>query len=313
MVAAALICGKLSAQEVVDFESVSLTPESYNNGSDGSGNFVFGMVELTNIYDAGWGSWNGFSASNITDNTTAGWGNQYSSFTGSGRSSANYGIYYPEGMISATPNQVIDSFYITNSTFSAISMRDGDAFGKQFGSIYAADGTTVDGTNGEDFFRVWVIAEDIWGGKDSMLVYLADYRFANSSEDYILEEWLKVDVAGLHTYTSLISFRFESSDMGAWGINTPTYFAIDDIYHSPAMNVFENTTLTVDVYPNPINETLNIKGENGILRLLDVKGNLILAQEHMQYSVLNTSNLSNGIYFIELTNSNGKFIQKIIK
>jgi len=316
LAAAAIICSNASAQviDTIDFESVSLTPESYDNGSDGSGDFNFVTFSLSNIYDAGWGSWNGFSISNVTDNTTAGWGNQYSAFPGSGRSSANCSVYYPEGIIQGLAYDAIDSFYITNTTFAGISMRDGDAFGKQFGSIYAADGTTVDGTNGEDYFRVWVIAEDFSSGlKDSIEVYLADYRFPNSTDDYIVDEWIKVDVASLGLAAYTISFRFESSDVGAWGINTPTYFAIDDIYTSTIEGLDENQALSIDLFPNPVVDYLTVKGENGTIRITDLNGNQILTQEHFGISSLDLSNFDQGIYIVELMNSKGRAIQKITK
>lgn len=312
MVAAALICGNLSAQVIVDFESVVLNPESFNNGSDESGDFQFGASTLTNFYNTAWSSWNGFSISNVTDNTTAGWGNQYSAFPGSGRNSANYGIYYPSGIIQSYEN--IDSFYISNTTYAGISMRDGDAYGKQFGSIYAADGVTVDGTNGEDFFKVWVIATDMNGTtKDSIEVYLADYRFANDLEDYIVDEWIKVDLSPLGMIVTTVDFRFESSDIGAWGINTPTYFAIDDIYTSPYWGINENELLSIEVYPNPVVDYLTIQGETGEIFLRDINGNLILSQEHNNTSKVDMKDLASGIYFLELINSKGKAIQKITK
>ncbi|MEY3237158.1 MAG: hypothetical protein RI883_1259 [Bacteroidota bacterium] len=313
LVATALVCSNLTAQTVIDFENVVLNPETYDNGYAGSSNFQMAGFTFSNFYDAVWGSWNGFSISNITNNTTAGWGNQYSAFPGSGRNSTNYGVYYPEGSIQGNSSLAIDSFFISNTTYAAISMRDGDGIGKQFGSIYAGDGTTVDGTNGEDFYRVWVIAEGYSGVKDSVEIYLADYRFADNSQDYIVDSWIKVDLSTFGIYPYLISFRIESSDVGAWGINTPTYFAIDDVYKSPIQGIAENTILTMDVYPNPVQDLLTVKGENGILTLKDINGKTILSEDHFGISILNFEEFPAGIYFLELINSNGIAVQKIIK
>ena len=303
LVATALVCSTFSAQTVINFENVSLNPETYDNGYAGSSNFLMAGFTFSNVYDAAWGSWNGFSISNITNNTAAGWGNQYSAFPGSGRNSENYGVYYPEGTIQGNSSLAIDSFFITNTSFSAISMRDGDAYGKIFGSIYAADGTTVDGTNGEDFYRVWVIAEGYSGVKDSIEVYLADYRFADNSQDYIVDSWIKVDISTFGIYPYLITF----------GINTPTYFAIDDVYKSPIIGIDENTNLSIDVYPNPVQDLLTVKGENGILTLKDINGKTMLSENHFGISILNLEDLTAGIYFLELVNSKGKAVQKIIK
>jgi len=90
----------------------------------------------------------------MTDTITAGWGNQYSSVTGSGaNNSATYGVYYPQGSITSNGWLVFDSIKLTNTTYAALSMRDGDAFAKKFGDTVDANGA-VDGTNGEDFLKV---------------------------------------------------------------------------------------------------------------------------------------------------------------
>ncbi len=59
-------------------------------------------------------------------------------------------------------------------------------------------------------------------------VYLADYRFADSQQDFIRDDWLLLDLRSLGTIRSL-RFDIESSDVGNFGINTPTYFALDNI------------------------------------------------------------------------------------
>ena len=64
-----------------DFENITLTVESFDNGSSGSGGFTEDHAFYENTYDPTWGSWSGFSVSNVTDNTTARWANQYSSFS----------------------------------------------------------------------------------------------------------------------------------------------------------------------------------------------------------------------------------------
>jgi hypothetical protein len=312
LAAAAMLCSNLFAQiDSVDFESFSLNPQSYDNGSAGNGNFMFSSISFSNYYDVAWGSWNGFSISNVVDNTTSGFGNQYASYTGGGKNSSNYAIFYPSGTIEAMGNALIDSFYITNTTFAGISMRDGDAFSKQFGSVNGANGIP-DGTNGEDFFRVWVIAQNYFSQSyDSTLIYLADYRNADNSQDYILQDWIKVDVSSMYART--ISFRFESSDMGAWGINTPTYFALDNLYYSLWEGVNEISELQISSYPNPFIDQLIVQGENGMLELRDVNGKLLHSEELTGSTIIETASLPVGIYFLQLTNDRGTVLHKVIK
>ncbi len=296
------------------FESHALAAESHDDGASGNGDFQFNSLVFSNYYDQTYFYYTGFAISNETNTTTPGWANQYSSFAGSGRNSSNFAVFYSDGTISGEVNYAyIKSFYITNSTYAALSMRDGDMYAKQFGSIYDAGGN-VDGTNGEDFFKVWVIAEDpIQGMKDSVEVYLADYRFSDNNDDYILDTFTKVDFSAFPFYPTLVSFRFESSDVGQWGINTPTYFVIDDVEWESLWGLDELVDAQLHTYPNPMTNVLHVKGGKGSVELFDVKGNLLLSQAIDQTTDLNVESLPNGVYTLKYTTSEGVAIRKIVK
>ena len=311
------ICATLfsNAQQTIGFEGVILTPESYNYGSSGTGGFIENGVVFSNDYNASWDSWNGFAVSNTTDNTTAGFLNQYSSFTGSGSGSANYAVYYPSGTISFAGQGVdVDSIQITNTTYAAISMRDGDAYAKQFGSLTDANGD-VDSTNGEDFYKVWIFAHAEDGSKiDSVDFYLADYRFSDNSLDYIVDSWETIDLTFISETVYSLSFELESSDNGQWGMNTPAYFAIDNlVINKNSMGLKENSFNSVYVYPNPMTNELVIKGESGLIEMIDLSGKIVLTSNYSGYSVLDVSVLSAGSYTLKITNDNGTLIQKLIK
>lgn len=73
---------------------------------------------------------------------------------------------------------------------------------------------------------------------------------------------------------------------------------------------------SIQVYPNPANDILNVKADNTInsIQLYDAQGRLLLtkmANENTQ--VLDLSSYSSGIYFINISTSVGKQTQKIIK
>ena len=311
----------LNAQQTIGFEKVILSPETFNNGATGSGGFVENGVVFSNEYHlSNWGNYaTGFSVSNKTDITTSGSVNQYSAFSGSGHNSPNYGVFTPDGTISFAGQGVdLDSFKITNTTYAAISMRDGDpqgafAFAKKFGSINNAQGTP-DGTNGNDYFRVWIVAHREDGSKiDSTVFYLADFRFSDDSKDYIVNSWKNVDLTFLKETVYALSFKFESSDTGIYGINTPTYFAIDDLIISKSTGLNETTLSNVSVYPNPIQNELTISGENGLIEIYDISGKLLISKEHFNYSILNVADLKSGSYILKLTNESGSMIQKLVK
>ncbi len=55
--------------DIATLEDLELPAESYWNGSDASGGFTSAGVHFGNNYNTDWGSWDGFSYSNITDTT----------------------------------------------------------------------------------------------------------------------------------------------------------------------------------------------------------------------------------------------------
>ncbi len=85
-----------------------------------------------------------------------------------------------------------------------------------------------DGTD-PDWFLLTVQG---WDESDQLLgeveFYLADYRFEDSSLDYVVDEWAEVDISSLKDAASL-SFKLTSSDVGQFGMNTPAYFAVDNL------------------------------------------------------------------------------------
>lgn len=230
---AVLVTANVTAAGVADFENLSLSPESYWNGSDGSGGFTSGGMFFNNTYNASWSSWDQFAYSNITDNTTAGFGNQYSAYPGSGYSaSSNYGVGFDGEdlggnipVISFDSDVAVGSARITNATYAALSMLNGDSFAKEFG-----------GTSGDDpdWFLLTITGRD--GASQSVGTvdfYLADYRFEDNGLDYIVDTWQLVDLTGLGIVRS-IEFSLSSSDVGDLGMNTPAYFAIDNVVPEPA-------------------------------------------------------------------------------
>ncbi len=169
--------------------------------------------------------WSGWTYSNMTDTTTPGYTNQYSAFTGGGFNSANYGVAYQGNPETTFASPIpLRGAYFTNTTYAALSMLNGDQFAKKFGGPSGDD---------PDFFRLKISGFDSLGDPTGVVeFYLADYRFANNALDYIVDSWTFVDLSSLGTVARL-SFRLESSDTGPFGINTPAYFAMDNLTPVP--------------------------------------------------------------------------------
>ncbi|MBN1183600.1 MAG: DUF4465 domain-containing protein [Bacteroidales bacterium] len=216
----------------VNFEDLQVPAIGYWNGSDNSGGFTSGGLTFNNIF-TDWGggmtSWFGFAYSTKGDVTTAGYGNQYSSYAGSGfNGSANFlvaGVDFYNGTCpTITYADTVKGFdpyvlWVTNSAYPAISMRDGDLFAKKFGGETGQD---------PDWFKLMIIGIGLDGlPKDTIDFYLADYR-GESGDDYIIKDWTQVDIGRLGRVKAL-KFDLSSSDVGLYGMNTPAYFCIDQI------------------------------------------------------------------------------------
>ena len=251
---AMLFIGSATQAAVITFDDLNLAPESEWHGPDPDGivdtgpfgtpvtygGFQSGGATFFNQYDNAYDLWSGgFAYSNQTDNVDPSFANQYSAIAGGGRGPGadNYGVVFGYGAID--PANVGDLWslptislpqgespvgvYVTNTTYAGLLMRDGDpnGFAKQFGG---------DSGDDPDWFKLSVYGIDAIGNPMSNFVdfYLADYRFSDNSHDYVITDWSFVDLTGLSGAASL-HFNLASSDNGVWGMNTPAYFAMDDL------------------------------------------------------------------------------------
>lgn len=297
----AILAANLSAQAqttVIDFESLPLTgSETYYNGADLAGFFEVEDVKFENYYNAEFAYWGGFAYSNVTDNTTAGYGNQYSAYPGSGaNNSENYSVYTSSGMIEFTNLTHLQSIKISNATYAALSMLNGDNFAKKFGGATGND---------PDFFKVWIVAYDTeMLPVDSVEYYLADYRFTDNSQDYIVDSWETIffDIPNPVRY---LTFKFESSDVGEWGMNTPAYLVIDDLGLNTIVGLDTKFKSNLTIYPNPTKEYFNVADFTGSVFLYNNLGQLVLKAEASDNQEVSISNLPVGTYQVVLQDKEG--------
>ncbi|HOY47842.1 MAG TPA: DUF4465 domain-containing protein [Flavobacteriales bacterium] len=292
-------------QTTVDFEDLTLSPDSWWVGTDGvSTGFTSHNAFFPTRWDTAFGGYwlDGFAYSNMTDSVTSGYLNMYSCKAASGNDgSANYAIAYDDGRFVPGNANGLYAFepielYITNNTFAFNNMRDGDGFSKKFGGVSGND---------PDFFKVTFtgIRNGEATGTD-VVVHLADFTFEDNSLDYIQREWLRVDLTAMGVVDSIV-FSFESSDVGEFGINTPKYFCLDDF----KVNVVPNSINTIakstlSVFPNPVAEILSIRQVNperidysiySSSGMLVKNGSSNSVTEHV-----NVSELASGLYLIHL-------------
>ena len=234
LAAAFFLVSSLTQAGIIDLETPPLGAATHKVDFRPAGGFTSGGAFFNNSYtDFGGGSfsWSGFSLSRETDTTTAGFGNQFSSAAGSGfGGSLQYAVSYVDSFSAApqitfAPGERPLSMQIVNTTYAALSMKNGDSFAKKFGGASGND---------PDFFKLTINGFNATSQPTgSVDFYLADYRFANNALDYIVTTWTPVDLSSLGASTQALTFSLASSDVGSFGINTPTYFAADQITTVP--------------------------------------------------------------------------------
>lgn len=308
----------------IDFEGLTFNSGDVWNGSsaalkDYSTIFSEDPVRLTNRYtlaDWGWGmtgNWTGWSLSSMTDRETPGYLNQYSAIAGSGANgSSTYALCWANqgtDTLHLEGEYQVDELFLTNGTYGYFSMRDGDPFSKKFGGASGDD---------PDFFKVTI--SGLLNGQTTANIdfYLADFRFADNTQDYIINEWTPVDLSGLGTVDQLL-FSLSSSDMGDWGMNTPAYFFLDEISLSGSMGIkqtkLENKIL---IYPNPAENVVSLESTENIqhIEIFSITGHLVKTLDidnGAKKIKLNISDLPSGNYLIKTSGPTHTATSHIIK
>ncbi len=229
-----------------------------------SGKFTSGGVDFHNNCDAD-GYWSGWAYSNKTFNPTAympgdynpgdgsngntnpvpvGSAGQYHAVSGGDAGgltgSDAYGICYTFGDTSSTavtlanPTAIQGAFF-SNNNYAYYSMLEGDP--PWYGSFAAKQFTAAD----HDYMRLIITGKDSGGNLVGQPVnfYLADFRDPNDRTDnprkdnYIVNQWTWIDLAGFGDGVKSVEFDMESSDYDENGILTPTYFVMDNLIMGP--------------------------------------------------------------------------------
>lgn len=315
-----LATATIQAQTTVDFENLTLPKvDTFYNGADLVGSFTAGGITFPSDYSQQYAMWNGgFAYSNMRNDTTAGFTNAFSAYPAEGANgSTNYAIYMPtftgDTLFLPYTSTDLSSVSLTNTTYTYLSMKNGDAIGKKFGSSKNASGVT-DGTQGKDYLFVTIYGYDENNTiVDSVDFYLADYRFSDTTQNYIVADWTPVDLSAF-TGVNYLTFKFHSSDVGQYGINTPTYFAMDNlIYSQNTSSLPINTLPAFTIYPNPANTTISINGATGRVNIYSISGQKVKEINTHPSSSVDISGLEPGIYFVKCENPKQPIQQLIIK
>lgn len=304
------------AQTIATFETLTLPTDSFWNGSSTpfGASFTSGNAIFANNYDAYWKS--GFAYSNKKDSITAGYTNMYAARTGSGYAgSEKYAVGQQDAMVKLTgvaTGKAVQGVYVTNTTFAAMSMKNGDSFAKKFGGANGTD---------PDWFKLTV--SGYYKGNlaaNNVDFYLADFRFANNEQDYIVNNWRWVDLTPLGNIDSL-KFTLTSSDVGNFGINTPTFFCIDNFTTADSPAAIEKISTVnywLSIYPNPVSNILTVKFKDIkgalLIEISDITGKAVYSEMvENNFTSIGVTSFATGIYNLKVTGNNFTGYQRFIK
>ena len=206
-----------AAQTVVSFDGLLPLPdESVEDvsASDEAATFV-------NTYYESWGSyyWAGFAFSTVSNVADGTYANQYAAAQGCPRA---YAVGYDDGGWHPAPEILLDlpaapkSVRVDNTTYAAHVLRHGNDYARAFTS--------------NDTFILTLTARDVEGAVVATTNhYLADFR---AGRTFIQTNWSTLDLSWMPPEVVSLVGTLATTDMGAWGANTPTYFALADFTYA---------------------------------------------------------------------------------
>lgn len=267
---------QLSAQDAT-FERFLSVKDSFLNGKTTAPSpqiFTDSGFIFSAVYDTSFGGYwaNGFAISSMTDTVNGTAANLYSSASGEGSGgSLSYAVvqnnaqftYHLAGTGFAP---YLYSMDVNNTFYAKYVMKNGNQFAKKF-----------NGTD-KDSFTLWIYQYFSNNTVDSTRIDLANFTSNNSDEHYILDTWTTVRFNSTIPSDS-IKFKLVSSDNGQFGMNTPAFFALDNVKLDVQSSSQPIINSELKIYPIPSNGQIFIQGvdlDDMIdIQVLDVQGKAI--------------------------------------
>lgn len=206
------------------FEEQALAKESVKQyaTTPGFATFASGDFTLQNYNSSSeWGTY--YYAFTLTNKTTttenADYTNAYESACGGAKNGSNYVVWYDNtynggDTITLARPSTITGFYVTNTTYTENVIVNGNSAGRKLNQ----DG---------DYLILHISGLDA----DKQSTGTVDYTLASTTDNkmYYVKAWRWVNLSSLGATTKYLTFSMTGSDTGQWGLNTPTYFAMDDL------------------------------------------------------------------------------------
>jgi hypothetical protein len=324
----ALLLGSVAkAQTVATFETLQLPAAdtnyiNYSNFGNDVG-FDDGLAHFPCLYDTAFNDtlWSaGFVYSNRKTDTSLSYMNDRIAVTQEGyNGSTNYLVSFVNidyTTFQPKPNKIhlkgkavhkpVNGFYITNAMYAYKAILRG---------YFAARPFTRDSN---DYFKVTV--RGYLNGQlknDSVDVFLADYRQSNTTGDTLVNTWKWVNLLPLGDVDSL-EMTMASTDAGMFGINTPTYFCMDNFSTYETSSVQDApSTYVAKVYPNPVVNELYVELKDRAIRdlfITDMTGKVVIRTTVKEaVTLISTAQLAKGSYVLNLVGEGKTASSRFVK
>ena len=202
---------------VATFEEAAISPAAPQSylafTTDTTALLASGNYELSQTVAYGGTYVTGAVVTNITDTTFKDYKDAYKSIAGGAKGGKNYVVWYEDGLsgnaIKLKEAATVAGMYVCNNVYAYNSITKGDAIaGDPFGD--------------DDWFML-----SIGGMLDGKMVNTqVDFYLAKGKN--VVTDWTYVDLSQLGKVDAIF-FTLSGSKTGDWGLNTPTYFCIDNL------------------------------------------------------------------------------------
>ncbi len=218
------------------FEDLTISEDdTFNIDSENAGYFV--SNKLIFEYEGKPGTYtyedfHGFTYSNLTGNHASDIDDMYSAYEAPDDDeydSENFVVMHQNSYSTPTIIKTLDgedhvfgSMRVINTYSNYLLLKNGDddqnikAFGGDDGKDEDYFILTIKGYNTNNEFT------------DSVQFYLADYSFESNKDDYIINEWTKVDLSSIEP-SSTLELSLSTSDISNDTVRTPPFVCLDEI------------------------------------------------------------------------------------
>lgn len=220
----------LGKRAVATFDDWYIQANSHWSGSEENEPMLSGSYSFPNQNGRSMGMdyWTFFTNANSTSSSFATIADQYNSASGGGlQGSSNYGVaFIGSGMgmgptyfyvTNATDGDTVPGIWLTNSAYTKYAILNGDGQSRVEGP-FAKD----------DYYLVTFTGYNGTAETGTVDFPLADYRYDNVADRYVLDTWQWCDLSSLGKVTRIL-VEVSGTKRNQFGLTTPAYLCLENV------------------------------------------------------------------------------------